>query len=192
MSPPKPSFLGPLLPNRFSPPRGRKQVYLPNFTLTLLRTPFAPPNTATFLTPLNINKLDLKDYLYNLYGIHVLTIRSYVQHAKVRIDKPGAPVPKPRRHYRPRSTKKMTIEMPPQHPFLYPAAPEDFEPWDKERKEKAQEEREGEQELMGTFAARLGVSEGERTKVRRQMEELVRGTKVWKGGVGVGVGGDGG
>ena len=69
----------------------------PNFTLTLLRTPFAPPNYATFLTPLHLNKLDLKDYLYNLYGVQVLSVRSYVQQARVRQDKPGARLPKPRR-----------------------------------------------------------------------------------------------
>ncbi|CAO1601417.1 mitochondrial 54S ribosomal protein YmL41 [Xanthoria calcicola] len=97
MPAPKPSTLGPLQPNRFRPPRGQKRVYLPNFTLTLLRTPFAPPNYATFLTPLHLNKLDLKDYLYNLYGVEVLSVRSYVQQARVRQDKPGARLPKPRR-----------------------------------------------------------------------------------------------
>ncbi|KAL8928888.1 MAG: hypothetical protein Q9172_000725 [Xanthocarpia lactea] len=97
MPAPKPSRLGPLRPNRFHPPRGQKQVYLPNFTLTLLRTPFSPPNCATFITPLHLNKLDLKDYLYNLYGIKVLNVRSYVQQARVRQDKPGARLPKPQR-----------------------------------------------------------------------------------------------
>ena len=124
MPAPKPSTLGPLLPDRFRSPRGQKRVYLlvpypfrfnfpslsflsaktdfsckyrPNFTLTLLRTPFAPPNYATFITPLHLNKLDLKDYLYNLYGVEVLSVRSYVQQARVRQDKPGARLPKARR-----------------------------------------------------------------------------------------------
>jgi hypothetical protein len=65
----------------------------PNFTLTLLRTPHAPPHFASFLTPLNLNKLDLKDYLYHAYGLKVLNVRSYVIQAKVREDKPGAKIP---------------------------------------------------------------------------------------------------
>ncbi|KAI4246762.1 MAG: hypothetical protein L6R40_001791 [Gallowayella cf. fulva] len=130
MPPPKPSLLGPLKPNRFRPPRGQKQIFLyihppllpnqslfyltltnhhhpfslpyrPNFTLTLLRTPFSPPNCATFITPLNMNKLDLKDYLYNLYGVEVLSVRSYVQQARVRQDKPGARLPRPNRGGKP-------------------------------------------------------------------------------------------
>ncbi|KAL8682240.1 MAG: hypothetical protein Q9186_001699 [Xanthomendoza sp. 1 TL-2023] len=180
MPAPKPSLLGPLLPNRFRPPRGRKQVFLPNFTITLLRTPFAAPNCATFLTPLSMNKLDLKDYLYNLYGIEVLSVRSYVQQARVRQDKPGARVPKPRRWYRPRSTKKMTIEMPPTTPFIYPPAPTDFKPWDKQMRLKAQEMREREQDSMGPYGKRVAPRDGK--SLREQAEELVRGKRVWRPG----------
>lgn len=84
--------LRPLLPKTFFPPRGQKQIYLPNFTLTLLRTPHAPPHFASFLTPLNLNKLDLKDYLWNAYGLQALTVRSFVIQARVREDKPGAKI----------------------------------------------------------------------------------------------------
>ncbi|KAL8782409.1 MAG: hypothetical protein Q9213_005412 [Squamulea squamosa] len=180
MPPPKPSFLGPLQPNRFRPPRGQKQVYLPNFTLTLLRTPFAPPNYATFITPLNLNKLDLKDYLYNLYGVEVLSVRSYVQQARVRQDKPGARLPKPRRWYRPRAMKKMTIEMPATSPFIYPEAPTDFTAWDKEMQERALEEREKEQKLMGTEGKRIPKDDGK--TLRKQAEELLKGKKAWRPG----------
>ncbi|KAL8769518.1 MAG: hypothetical protein Q9209_004579 [Squamulea sp. 1 TL-2023] len=180
MPAPKPSVLGPLQPNRFRPPRGQKQIYLPNFTLTLLRTPFAPPNYATFITPLNLNKLDLKDYLYNLYGVEVLSVRSYVQQARVRQDKPGARLPKPRRWYRPRATKKMTIEMPATSPFIYPEAPTDFTAWDKETQERAQEEREKEQKLMGTERKRIPKDDGK--TLREQAEELLKGKKAWRPG----------
>lgn len=73
--------------------------YSPNFVLTLLRPrPDAPANFASFLTPLNLNKLDLKDYLYNAYGIHVLSVRSYVQQTAVRQGKPRARWPQRNRY----------------------------------------------------------------------------------------------
>ena len=71
----------------------------PNFVLTFLRPhPDAPPNFASFLTPLNLNKLDLKDYLYNAYGIHVLSVRSYVQQQRVREGKPRSRWPQRNRY----------------------------------------------------------------------------------------------
>ena len=39
--------------------------------LTLLRTPNSPPNFATFLVPLNLNKLDMRDYLFHAYGTNL-------------------------------------------------------------------------------------------------------------------------
>jgi large subunit ribosomal protein L23 len=74
---------------------------------------------------LNLNKLDLRDYLYNCYGVRVLGVRSYIQQQKVRQDKPGAKRPAPRRWYRPRAVKKMLVEM--ESPFVWPEEPESFE-----------------------------------------------------------------
>ncbi len=65
----------------------------PNFSLIFIRTPFAPPNHATFITPLNFNKFDIIDYLYHLYGIEVLSVRSYVQQGKVRRGKERDRIP---------------------------------------------------------------------------------------------------
>ena len=96
----------------------------PNFTLTLLRTPALPPTFATFIVPLNLNKLDLRDYLWNVYDIRVNSVRSYIQLQKMRQDKPGAKRPSPRRWHRPRSIKRMTVEM--EQPFLWPEEPKDF------------------------------------------------------------------
>lgn len=145
---PRTTILSPLRPNTFKPPRGQKPIYLyvshsnpqrktdairPNFTLTLLRTPFLPPQFASFIVPLNFNKLDLKDYLYHAYNVPVLSVRSYVQQQRVRQDKPGAKLPKQARWYRPRSIKKMTIEMadlPGGGPFVWPDEEEDLEPYD--------------------------------------------------------------
>lgn len=98
----------------------------PNFTLALIRTPHLPPNYAQFKVPLNINKLDLKDYLLHVYSVKVLSVRSYIQQQKVQRAKPAdmnRPVIK---WYRPRAIKKMTVEL--EEPFVYPPPPEDLSP----------------------------------------------------------------
>jgi hypothetical protein len=112
---PKFSSFNPLQPN----------TTRPNFVLTLIRTPNLPPTFATFIVPLNFNKLDLRDYLYNGYNIRVNAVRSYIQQQKLRQDKPGAMRPSPRKWFRPRSIKKMTVEM--EQPFVWPEEPKDFE-----------------------------------------------------------------
>lgn len=99
----------------------------PNFTLTLLRTPKLPPRFASFIVPLNLNKLDLRDYLYNCYGVRVLGVRSYIQQQKVRQDRPGEKRPAQRRWFRPRAIKKMMVEL--EKPFVWPDEPESFEPY---------------------------------------------------------------
>lgn len=102
--------------------------YRPNFVLTLIRTPKLPPTFAAFVVPLNLNKFDIRDYLYHVYDIRVKSVRSYIQQQKVQQDKPGALVPRPRKWYRPRARKLMTIEM--ERPFVWPAVPDSFEPYD--------------------------------------------------------------
>jgi hypothetical protein len=99
----------------------------PNFTLTLLRPPpGTPPSFASFLVPLNLNKLDLRDYLWNGYGVRVKGVRSYIQQQKVRQDKPGAKRPAQRRWYRPRAIKKMMVEL--EEPFAWREEPQSLEP----------------------------------------------------------------
>ncbi len=93
--------------------------------MTLIRTPRLPPTYARFIVPLRMNKLDIRDYLYHAYGVTVLSVRSFVQQQKVRHDKPDAERPRPRRWFRPRAIKRMTVEM--ERPFVWPEEPEDFE-----------------------------------------------------------------
>lgn len=52
-------------------------------------------------------------------------VRSYVQMQKLRQDKPGARRPSPRRWFRPRSIKKMMVEM--EQPFVWPEEPENYD-----------------------------------------------------------------
>lgn len=73
--------------------------------------------------PLNLNKLDLKDYLYHVYGVEVLSVRSYIEQQKIRHAKPH----QGQRHvewYRPRAIKRMTVEL--AKPFIYPDEPSDL------------------------------------------------------------------
>ncbi|KAH8585548.1 hypothetical protein B0O99DRAFT_646678 [Bisporella sp. PMI_857] len=148
---------------------GTKQVFLPNFTLTLLRTPKLPPTYASFLVPLNLNKLDLRDYLWNAYNIRSLSVRSYIQMQKLRQDKPGAKRPSPRKWYRPRSIKKMTVEM--DRPFVWPEEPTDYEKWDKKTYDAAQEARTEEEEMMHRDARQKPSRE--RKSIAQQARQLL-------------------
>ncbi|KAI4117876.1 MAG: hypothetical protein LQ345_001971 [Seirophora villosa] len=188
-SSPLPLFLFPTppsLPNLPHIPNHHKTIARPNFTLTLLRTPFAPPTHATFLTPLHLNKLDVKDYLYHCYGVEALSVRSYVQQARVVRGKPGAKIPRPG-FFRPRATKRMTVEMPASAPFVWPDAPNDFTPWDKEAQEKAEASREREQKAMGAEGRGMPPEDG--GTLREQAARLLKGEGRWRpGAVGEGVG----
>jgi large subunit ribosomal protein L23 len=70
--------------------------------------------------------LDLRDYLFNVYGVRVKGVRSFIQQQKVRQDKPGAIRPAQRKWYRPRSIKKMMVEL--ERPFVWPEEPTDLTP----------------------------------------------------------------
>ncbi|KAI9794457.1 MAG: hypothetical protein M1816_005527 [Peltula sp. TS41687] len=155
---------------------GRKAIYLPNFTLTFLRTPFQPPQFASFVVPLTFNKFDLKDYLYHAYGVRVLHVRSYVQQQRVRQDRPGAQRPAPRRWYRPRSIKKMMVEM--DKGFVWPEEPVDFAAWDKKSFDAVHEAQEEERDYLrpdGKF-----LPDRERESIAEQARRLLRGQERWK------------
>jgi large subunit ribosomal protein L23 len=57
--------------------------------------------------------------------VEVRGVRSYIQQQKVRQDKPGAIRVAPRKWYRPRSIKKMLVEM--EKPFVWPEEPENYD-----------------------------------------------------------------
>ena len=85
--------------------------------------PTAPPNFASFIVPLKLNKLDMRDYLWNVYGVSCTSVRSYIQMQKLRNDKKGAKRPVWKK-YRPRSIKKMLVEL--DKPFVFPKEMEDL------------------------------------------------------------------
>lgn len=73
--------------------------------------------------PLNFNKLDIRDYLQRLYGVDVLSVRSYVEQQKVTRLKPQGKFGYGKWR-RPMSKKKMTVEM--KQPFVWPETPKDM------------------------------------------------------------------
>ncbi|ESZ93849.1 hypothetical protein SBOR_5790 [Sclerotinia borealis F-4128] len=159
-----------------APKMGRKQVFLPNFTITLLRTPTLPPSFASFIVPLNLNKLDLRDYLWNLYGIEVRGVRSYIQAQKLREGKEGQKVPSPRQWFRPRSIKRMMVEM--ERPFVWPEEPKDFSDWDQEKVKARQEY---EEELQrSTYPDAKQKPTNERISIAEQARAILQGKEKWK------------
>lgn len=92
----------------------------------MVRTTHLPPNFVQFIVPLNINKLDLKDYLYHVYGVECLSVRSYIEQQKIAQTKRHLG----ERHvewYRPRAIKRMTVEL--VEPFVYPEEPTELKPY---------------------------------------------------------------
>ncbi|KAF2143041.1 uncharacterized protein K452DRAFT_248778 [Aplosporella prunicola CBS 121167] len=155
---------------------GKKAVFLPDFTLTLLRTPFLPPTFAKFLVPLNLNKLDLRDYLWHAYGVNATRIRSFVQQQKLRQDDPSRLRPMPRRWFRAKAIKKMTVEM--DKPFVWPEQPEDFTPWDKDLYSAAQKHNDQHQESMRPENLYKGPAD--KKTLAEQARKLLKGEDKWR------------
>lgn len=100
---------------------GSKPIYLPFATIKLLR-PNAKhtPYQAKFVVPKSFNKLDLRDYLYHIYGLRALNVTSALMPGKfIR----SMPAPYGSR-YRDQQIKKMTIDL--TEPFVWPAETEEF------------------------------------------------------------------
>ena len=91
---------------------GGTQVYFPKARVILLR-PNAKhtPYQAKFIVPKSFNRLDLRDYLYHVYGLRALNVTVQLSPG-VYVGHPGTP------RYRESQIKKMTIEM--EDPFIWP------------------------------------------------------------------------
>ena len=130
--------------------------------------------------PLSLNKLDLRDYLYHAYSVHTLSIRSFIKQSPIVSVQRGSArdLPGKRKQYRPRATKKMTVEL--AAPFVWPEAPRDLSKWDGDRFRKMQKMAEAQQ----------ARGEGERVAQARGIAEvaqrLLEGKLRWKG-----IGGEG-
>lgn len=96
---------------------GEKKVYFPKARVCLLR-PNAKhtPYQAKFLVPRNFNKMDLRDYLWHVYGLRALNVTVQLLHAKFTRGMDD------HARYRAPQYKKMTIDM--EEPFIWPELPE--------------------------------------------------------------------
>ncbi|KAI0387703.1 hypothetical protein F5Y04DRAFT_10057 [Hypomontagnella monticulosa] len=118
---------------------GTKQVFLPDHTITFLRSRESqPPNFASFRVPLTFNKLDLRDYLLHAYNVPVLAVRSHITQRLPRRSKMH------HRIYRPPPVKTMTVEL--HQPFAWPEPPKDLSPWNPPQLEKRHKESERQKE----------------------------------------------
>ncbi|MCJ1234480.1 hypothetical protein MMC14_002441 [Varicellaria rhodocarpa] len=157
---------------------------------------------ATFITPLNLNKLDLKDYLYHLYKVPVLSVRSYVQQSRIRSDKAGARMPAYRRWFRPRAVKRMTVEMAPAEMeeeeekeearrrnmegggfFVWPKKLEggELEAWDKETYDAAKKEQDVDR-IARVRGVGGTVPRKDRSIIAEQARILLEGKESWRPG----------
>ncbi|KAK2052257.1 ribosomal protein L23 [Colletotrichum caudatum] len=160
---------------------GTKQVFLPNHVVTLIRKDRAPPNWATFNVPLTFTKFDLRDYLWNLYGVEVTAVRSWVKQSP--IERKGASAG----YFRPQSQKFMTVQM--TKAFVWPAPPGDLEPWNKKlwdaRDATSQKQaREDVARQLGRLKYPSKEKESaERRRLRREAAKLMEGKKDFKNDV---------
>lgn len=95
---------------------GGKQIYLPISKVVLVR-PNAKhtPYQAKFVVPRYFNKLDLRDYLYHVYGLRALNVTTQLLWARWTRETPRSS------RYRASQIKKMTIDM--IDPFVWPEEP---------------------------------------------------------------------
>ncbi|KAK6438922.1 mitochondrial 54S ribosomal protein YmL41 [Oleoguttula sp. CCFEE 5521] len=165
---------------------GLKQVHLPTFSISLHRTPHLSPSYAQFSVPLWFSKLDLRDYLYNAYAVRCVSIRSYIKLQRLT---QGSPTglngesnsrPQYKRWHRPRSLKRMTVEL--ESPFVWPEElgremlDEKFDKGQMERAGRGQEEM---QRGMGSDGDTV-VDDPRRRRMREQAKELLEGRAKWK------------
>ncbi|PHH69788.1 hypothetical protein CDD80_6499 [Ophiocordyceps camponoti-rufipedis] len=115
---------------------GQKKLYLPQHVVAMLRFPNVPHNEACFLVPRRFNKFDLRDYLWNAYGVEVKNVRSNVVQQAIALRRNTANA-----SYRPQPLKYMRVTL--CKPFEWPERPADLTPWHNDlwkKREEAQDE----------------------------------------------------
>lgn len=118
----------------------------------------------------------MRDYLQRLYGVGVLRIRSYVEQQKVTRLRPLGKFGYGRLR-RPMSKKKMTVEM--KEPFVWPEAPTDMSPWEKDQYFNAEKYQEEIQRSQRPDAA-MEPNKAEREEYAKEAKQLLEGTKTWR------------
>ncbi|CCC67763.1 hypothetical protein NCAS_0A12050 [Naumovozyma castellii] len=96
---------------------GHNRLYFPKARVILLR-PNAKhtPYQAKFIVPKSFNKLDLRDYLYHLYGLRAMNVTTQLLPGTYNV------MNRLRARFRGPQIKKMTIDM--EEPFIWPEEPD--------------------------------------------------------------------
>lgn len=150
----------------------------PDVNIALLRTPGLPANNAKFNVPLWFSKLDLRDYLFHVYNVEVVSVRSYVKQSRVSPGRPGMDRPSMSRWHRPRPTKFMTVEL--VRPFVWPEEPEDgYKDWNRKELADSDEWQKEINEHHGTLKDTI-VNKERRERMREQAKALLEGKAKWK------------
>ncbi|CAI1853766.1 hypothetical protein SEUBUCD646_0B05110 [Saccharomyces eubayanus] len=134
---------------------GGTKVYLPKARIILLR-PNAKhtPYQAKFIVPKSFNKLDLRDYLYHIYGLRAMNITTQLLHGKFnRMNLQTT-------RFREPQIKKMTIEM--EEPFIWPEEPHAGESpfWDSTTPDNLEKYREERLNCLGSDTNKPGTAFG--------------------------------
>lgn len=147
-------------------------IFRPGFTIQFNRTPNLSASWAQFTVPLWFNKLDLRDYLWNVYNVRTHGIRTYVLPSAIRPRK--NPLPGKKKLIRPQNKKRMTVEL--DNPFVWPDPPtvaELNEGWKKDMIRTVSK---------GKYKAAIGREEGlreQREELRERAQRLIKGAERW-------------
>merc|ERR1712000_373701 len=160
---------------------GKKEVYMPNHLVTLLRRKKMHPNEAFFQVPLTFTKFDLRDYLWNLYNVEVTRVGVMVKQQSL-IHRAGL-----QSVYRPQPYKFMTVQL--AKPFQWPELPDNPEAFMKElfdrRDEAAYKNRQLSRNIgLGEIPSKAVVENGkpkpddkDRAELRKSAQDILMGKK---------------
>lgn len=171
-------------PKFFSKPQNvpvalRKQVYFPDFTVTMRRNKYLGPWYAQFYVPTNFSKLDFKDYLKQAYGVDVVGIQSYLTHAKVRRHRNESRSNQHRGELtRMLPRKRMTVKL--AKPFLWPTDPKTLKDPAFDKKEYTSTVK-GQKEIQKKYQDILGVrlDKKHRQAVAEQAKDMILNKARW-------------
>ncbi|KAI9502956.1 mitochondrial 54S ribosomal protein YmL41 [Coemansia spiralis] len=65
---------------------GNVKIHLPNIVFKIIPDPRLGKNQAAFRVPLQVNKLDIKDYLTHIYNVTVTDVRTVVLPGKIGLN----------------------------------------------------------------------------------------------------------
>jgi hypothetical protein len=92
--------------------------------MVLIKTPDLPPRFAKFMVPLEMNKMDVRDFLFHGYNVRALSVRSWVYQRPLEVIEGRGARPSFLQWHRRKAIKYMLIEM--DEDFIWPKKPDSF------------------------------------------------------------------